>query len=65
MRLGTIATLQEALGCGSKTYCCALKKAAGLHGTRLFDIDAALTWRKRNPQFKMTDVYPNKPRRKK
>ena len=44
-----------------RTYASALKQAAGMAGTRLFDVDAAVKWRKEHPAWKMTEVYPRSP----
>ena len=61
MRLGTIEDLRHALG-GTRpgeeprvgaTYAAALKRAAGLTGTRLFDIDQAVKFKRRNPTWTM------------
>lgn len=65
MTLGDLTTLRERLGgrrggkllIGAK-YASALKKAAGFHGTRFFDVDAVIVWRAMNPEFKQSDVYP-------
>ncbi|MGN6556333.1 MAG: hypothetical protein ACTHLW_21690, partial [Verrucomicrobiota bacterium] len=59
MKLGNLHDLITALG-GSVglTYATALKKAAGHGGSRLFDIDAVVKWRQKNPTWKMTDTYP-------
>lgn len=67
MRLGTLDDLREALGGKTpegkfvigKTYACALKKAAGMGGTKYFDVQSVVKWRRGNPAWKMTDVYPN------
>lgn len=69
MRLGNLLTLREALGGRndmgdlviSQKYACALKKAAGIIGPVFFDVDAVVAWRKKNPNFKITDVYANSP----
>jgi hypothetical protein len=61
MQLGTIPDLVKALGGQvSTSYACALKRAAGLNGTRYFDVQAAVRWREEHPTWKMTDVYPNR-----
>jgi len=64
MRLGTIPDLQLAFGTKpngepivSYAWAQALKKAAGCTG-RFFDIDFVKAWWKKNPNFKMTDVWP-------
>ena len=69
MRLGGLEQLREVLGGRNaegelmvgRTYASALKQAAGMGGTRLFDIDAAVKWRKEHPLWKMTEVYPRLP----
>lgn len=68
MRLGTLTTLRELLAGRDSTgkllisekYACGLKRAAGLNGTKLFDVDAVIKWRKENPSFKITDIYPHR-----
>lgn len=58
MKLGTLDDLVEAMGGNvSKNYACALKGAAGMRGTRIFDVDRALQFKARNPAWKITDVY--------
>jgi hypothetical protein len=71
MRLGSIDKLREALGgrdgqgnlVVGETYAIALKKAAGMQGTRLFDIEAAVKWKRDHPAWKMTEVYPRRRRK--
>ena len=68
MRLGGLEQLREALGGRNAageltvglTYASALKQAAGMKGTRLFDVDAAIKWREEHPKWVMTEVYPRK-----
>jgi hypothetical protein len=65
MKLGSLTDLREALGGRAPdgrltvgaTYATALKRAAGVGGTRLFDIDSVVRWRKQHPRFKIADVY--------
>jgi hypothetical protein len=54
MRIGDIKTLRQALGgVVGRSYCFALKRAAGMTGSRYFDIDLVIKWRKNNPHWKM------------
>jgi len=61
MRLGTIEALRETLGGRDKngklqvgtTYARELKIAAGMKGTRLFDIDGVVKWREAHPDWKI------------
>lgn len=70
MKLGGLDALREALGgrgpagelLVGKNYASALKQAAGMTDCRLFDVDAAVKWRKEHPTWRMTEIYPNRPR---
>lgn len=64
MTFGTLQDLQEALGGVGKSYACALKKASGAGGTRVFDVKAVMLWKRNNPGWKVTDVYPNRSRQR-
>jgi hypothetical protein len=58
MRIGTVETLRQALGgVVGRSYCFALKRAAGMTGSRYFDIDLVIKWLKKNPHWKMTMEY--------
>jgi hypothetical protein len=66
MNIGGLKELQIALGNNGRpavgqTYASALKKAAGVTG-RKFDVDAVVTWFRRNPNFNSTMVYPKRGR---
>lgn len=60
MILGNLNDLVKRLGNVSLTYACALKKAAGYSGTRHFDIEAVVAWKRRNKGWTVTKVYPRK-----
>jgi len=67
VKLGGLTDLRVALGgeaAVSERYACGLKRAAGCSGTRQFDIHRVVRWRQRHPEFKITDVYKDKRRRK-
>jgi hypothetical protein len=41
-----------------RTYASALKKAAGIRGQRIFDVDVVVLWKKRHPEWSMSRRRP-------